>query len=101
MCKKHKKKIHLRQICGFHLNLFMRLHFLPRPPCFIQTTMCAKIDVPIEWVLIFPISRQRQRVTLRPRPFFIGFVARKLRLGGKGSFLVLLDPSGSRKSYLS
>jgi len=23
MCKKHKKKIHLRQICGFHLNLFM------------------------------------------------------------------------------
>jgi len=45
MCKKHKKKIHLRQICGFHLNLFMA-PLSPKP------TKCAKIDVPIEWVTI-------------------------------------------------
>lgn len=50
MCKKHKKKIHLRQICGFHLNLFMA-PLSPKP------TKCAKIDVPIEWVTISPIFR--------------------------------------------
>lgn len=29
MCKKHKKKIHLRQICGFHLN-----------PCTLSPLLC-------------------------------------------------------------
>lgn len=32
MCKKHKKKIHLRQICGFHLN-----------PCTLSPLLCVVV----------------------------------------------------------
>lgn len=58
MCKKHKKKIHLRQICGFHLNLCMPP--IPLPPPRPLITMYAKIDVypPIEWILGVVAFRQ-------------------------------------------
>jgi len=67
MCKKHKKKIHLRQICGFHLNLFMALS--PRQQS-VRKSMYL-----FEWVTIWPHFpapvTAGKGFRLRPRPFLL------------------------------
>lgn len=84
MCKKHKKKIHLRQICGFHLNLFMRLNFLPQaPPLHSDNNVCENRCT--YWVgTHFPHFPSKAKSYATPSSFFYWFCGQKTPARRKG-----------------